>query len=695
MITLSLINTICGLIYLAAAIFIVVTFEKKNHFKIFITALTITGLWASFNAGQELLYTRATFLDWVITGTQILFTLQNFAWILLLIVLINYAIIQNPQATRSLKAIKYVAVSSTLISLGYTLLWLAPSAIKFAPSSIGLASNLALALVGLILTENLWRNASLDVLWRVKHFCIGVAALFAFDFITIADGLLWQQLDLVFIEIRAIITLLIFPLLFISINRLRTAGSRLQLTRRMTFHSATLVATGLYLLLIGFAGYYIRYFGGSWGGVLQGVFLILTILLLAALLASNTLRAYARNYITGHFFDLKYDYRDEWLRLIDTIADTRDGSDLRLRLIRAIADIMDSPGGVLFQWNDVYQDYRYALDWNFAEIQGKEQANSPLVQNLHHHGVIIHERNGVLGSSSSSFLAYPKAWIIIGLEHRERLLGFIFLRNSRVSRSTDSEDKLLLRIVGRQAAGYLAEYIATQTLAESREIRLFNRRFAFVIHDIKTVIYQMSLLLSNATKHAGNIQFQEDLIISVRESVDSMKKILNQINAERSKKQEASIIDACSMIQHLAEQRKRSGAYIELSVPSDPISISAEETQLNSVFNQLLQNALEVNSNNRSVKLKVRQLNSWAEISIQDYGPGMDERFIREQLFTPLRSTKLTGYGIGMYQVQEIVRELGGQVTVDSLPGHGTTITVVLPLADFTPRNFITPMVAS
>jgi len=59
----------------------------------------------------------------------------------------------------------------------------------------------------------------------------------------------------------------------------------------------------------------------------------------------------------------------------------------------------------------------------------------------------------------------------------------------------------------------------------------------------------------------------------------------------------------------------------------------------------------------------------------------MTQQFINEELFRPLKTTKLGGFGIGSYQVRELMRDLGGDVTVESAVGQGTCVTLSMPLA--------------
>jgi len=67
-------------------------------------------------------------------------------------------------------------------------------------------------------------------------------------------------------------------------------------------------------------------------------------------------------------------------------------------------------------------------------------------------------------------------------------------------------------------------------------------------------------------------------------------------------------------------------------------------------------------------------------VSVTDTGPGMSEEFVRTSLFTPFRSTKDGGWGIGLYQVRDIIERHQGTITVSSAPGQGTTFRVRLPL---------------
>ena len=97
------------------------------------------------------------------------------------------------------------------------------------------------------------------------------------------------------------------------------------------------------------------------------------------------------------------------------------------------------------------------------------------------------------------------------------------------------------------------------------------------------------------------------------------------------------------------------------------------------MFRQLLANAVEAAGRSGRVEVAIAEDGPMAAITVSDNGPGMDAAFLREDLFKPLRSSKAAGYGIGMYQVRELLRKAQGRIRVRSAPGQGTKIEVLLP----------------
>jgi putative PEP-CTERM system histidine kinase len=213
-------------------------------------------------------------------------------------------------------------------------------------------------------------------------------------------------------------------------------------------------------------------------------------------------------------------------------------------------------------------------------------------------------------------------------------------------------------------------------------LEIFNRRFAFVIHDIKTTINQLSLMLKNAEKHGENPAFQKDLLASVRDSVAAMSRILEQINAERKRTPAVSAIDLAALVERVVGQREKiGGASIQIDCKFRPIHVMGDDYRLTAIVGHLVQNAMDAAGAHGQVTLSLQPTDGMVALEVSDNGSGMDPGFVRDHLFQPFQSTKGSGYGIGAYQCRELIRELGGRLTVHSLPGEGTTMSVVLPAA--------------
>jgi hypothetical protein len=150
-----------------------------------------------------------------------------------------------------------------------------------------LFAHVIFAIVGLMLVEQIYRNAVIGFRWAIKFLCIGLGGLFIIDFIVYSKSLLFSKLDSSLWDTRGIINALIVPLLAISCYRLQSETIKIAISRKIAFHTTVLFGTGLYLILMSLAGIYIRDYGGNWGEIAQIIFIFLAILLLLILFVAG------------------------------------------------------------------------------------------------------------------------------------------------------------------------------------------------------------------------------------------------------------------------------------------------------------------------------------------------------------------------------------------------------------------------
>ncbi len=543
-----------------------------------------------------------------------------------------------------------------------------------------IAGGLGLALLGLVLIENVARGAAPGGFWSVKFLAIGLGGIFVYDFFLYSDALLFRQLDVDLLQARGAVHLILAPVLALGATR-RPNMRPLSVSHSMAFHTAALLGAGCYLVLMGAAGLYVREFGGRWGLVLQVGFLFASVVLLAVLVGSGRIRAHARVLVAKHFFAYKYDYRVEWLRFIAALSEGGMETDARRRVVGAVANIVDSPGGALWL-RDEHGAHHLVATLNQPRAALPERLEPELAAFLDQQRWILvvdewrarGERYGEL--TLPAWVEAAPVWLLVPLAREDGLSGVLALQPPRAPRKLDWEDFDLLRTLASEAASRLSEHEAMQALADARQLELFNRRFAFVVHDLKTIISQMSLVLKNADAHAGNPAFQRDLVVSVAESVDSMNALLAQINAERGRADRVELVGlARALIERLPD-----GAPVALDAAVASLDAAGDERRLKMILTHLVKNAREAAGPAGRVTVRIGAEAGRGLVEVVDDGPGMDAAFVRDKLFRPFASTKDGGFGIGAYQCRELVRELGGQLVVDSTPGRGTTFRVLLPL---------------
>ncbi len=544
-------------------------------------------------------------------------------------------------------------------------------------------ARVGLAVLGIVLVEQLYRNRSAQERWAIKFACLGIGAMFAYDFYLYSNTMLFHQVDPDIWAARGVINALTVPLIAVSMARSASWSSELALSRRVMFHSAALFGSAIYLLAMGSAGYYLRFVGGSWGTVMQVAFLFGALILLVVILFSGTFRSWLKVFISKHFYSYNYDYREEWLRFTRTLSE--HGPGLGVRTISAVAELVESPGGVLFlrRESGVFEPDSYL---QVPARAAEEPADSLFCQFLETKQWVVDVEEcradpAMYGDLElPAWLAeFPRCWLVLPLIMQGRLSGFMLLMQPRSRVALNWEVIDLLKIAGNQAASYLAQQDAANALMVARQFESFNRMSTFVVHDLKNLVSQLSLLIPNAEKHRNNPEFQRDMLDTVNHSVQKMKLLLQKLS--RSESPEHLVPLAIDQVLRQAVALKAAfEPHPVFDIVDAGLKVLADRERLERVLGHLIQNAIEATPKDGSVSVGLRRQDDAVLISIVDTGEGMSEEFIRERLFKPFESTKSAGMGIGVFESREYIDELGGKLDVASTPGHGTTFTVILPL---------------
>ncbi|RDH81022.1 MAG: PEP-CTERM system histidine kinase PrsK [endosymbiont of Galathealinum brachiosum] len=635
--------------------------------------------------------------SFLLETTLLLELFRSLAWFAFLLVMLRTAYKSSDQVNKNFK-ITFAGLSIFILGLMLLVLYRVAggSFFELIAGNDVLIGHLLISIGGIVIIEQLYRNTSEEHRWALKYLWIGIGGMFAYDFYLYSDAFLFQRIDNELWNARGFIHAMVVPLIAVAIKRemrwsIGDDSIDIFLSRRMVFHTTTLLGAGAYLIFIGFGGYYVRDMGGEWGAVAQATFLFAAVMILAVLLFSGRIRARLKVGIDKHFFHYKYDYREEWLRIIRTLSSHDKSIRLHERAIRALAQIIDSPGGLLVmeRENGCFEsDER----WNYRSISVREPADSAFIKFLSEQQFVIsldeynndpdmYTRLGPL--EIPEWISGNKdAWLVVPLMLQDHMMGFVvLLRSPAHERYFNWEDSDLLKTAGRQAASHLAQYDAAQALVSAKRFEEVNRLSAFIVHDVKNMVGQLSMVVSNAAKHKSNPMFIDDAIITVENSVNKMNKLLVRLRGG-GESDGYGPVGLCALLEDSIRNCTKAGT---LPIPvlnclNQNVQVTADKDRMSANIAHIIQNAQDATNEKDSITVRLSKQGNFAIIEVEDTGEGMDEAFIHDRLFQPFESTKGT-MGIGVFQVREYVHKLGGQLDVESQIGQGTIFRLHIPLS--------------
>ncbi|HUN44463.1 MAG TPA: XrtA/PEP-CTERM system histidine kinase PrsK [Acetobacteraceae bacterium] len=543
--------------------------------------------------------------------------------------------------------------------------------------SAGTALKLGFAVANILLLENLYFNTPVEMRWHINVLCIALGGMFLYDLFLYADALLFHRISGTLFAARAPVAALASPLIAVAVVRDRRWAVDIHVSRDVVFHSATLVLSGIFLLGLAVTGEIARRIGANWGSVAEVSLLFGGLLAVGVTITSASARSRIRSLLVDHFFSHRYDYRKEWMHCIEILTAPVAHTGLSTRAIRAVAEVVDSPAGALFVRAPDEVAFQWAGSWNMPAVALAIPPGHALVPEFRDGDWIVEIDR--MSAGAAWFEALPRVWLAVPLNHLGTLIGFVVLAQSRAHFKLDREAYDLLRVVGREVASRVAEQRAAQVLLQTRQLREYSQRFAFVLHDIKNVSGQLSMLLTNAEIHADNPEFQRDMLATVRASVGKISRLLSRLQAERQERTH-SLTAVGERLRQVAEEcRATCNADIILEIDDGAAAGAAIHPEsFDTVVTHVLNNAVEA-SGGKAVVLRMRREALSLVVDIVDQGPGMTPEFIRDRLFQPFASTKSGGHGIGAFQARELLREAGGDLLVLSRPRHGTTMRLLLP----------------
>jgi putative PEP-CTERM system histidine kinase len=670
-------HALAAILFGALAVWQVQRQVRDSQGLILLCASLFTALWA-------LLVAMTSHFS---VATQLSEQLRNAGWLGFMYVLWRNG--EKAHRARTVAALYAVLIGVIVLATGLILMGeigtVSPRLLDamFAASAV---IRMMIAVGALLLVHNLYNAATVETRAAIRLPMFALALMWVYDLNLYTISYLARASADELSALRGIVTATA-ALIFALATR-RSHNWNVRLSRTVTFQSLSLVAIGGYVVVMLAISSALELIGGEYARLAQVSFVFGASVIALVLLPSSRLRAWFRVKISKHLFQHRYDYRAEWLRFTDTLGRPGEGAiPLETRVIQAVADITESPGGLLLL-PEPGGGLVARARWNWQLIDPPvSAASSETAHWLEASGRVV-ELDQIRGGGSSGdedarhipewLLGEPRAWAMIPLVHFGRLAGVVILERPPIARMLDWEDFDLLRVVGRQVASYLAEARGQEALSDAQRFDEFNRRFAFIMHDIKNLVSQLSLVTRNAERHADNPEFRADMIVTLKNSTARMNDLLARLSQHNKARPEEPRAVALQSIAESIAKAKRAAHPVIVGGTSGLI-LRADPARLEQALSHLVQNAIDASPAAEPVSINPRIAGDDIAIDVIDSGKGMSPSFIREQLFKPFSSTKDGGFGIGAFEARALIAAMGGRIEVASREGKGSRFTIILP----------------
>jgi len=551
---------------------------------------------------------------------------------------------------------------------------------------LGIIGNVVLALIGLAIIEQLFRNTSARHRWATKYLFFGAGGIFAFDFYLYADALLFRSVDQDLWAARGIVHTVAVPLLAIASARNKNWSLNIFVSRDIILNTTAILSGGVYLLVMAGAGYYLKEFGGDWGKIGQVMFLTLAVVFLFIILTSSQLRAKTKVFLSKHFYKNKYDYRIEWLRLTEDLNVEVENKDHYKTVIEAMANIVDARSGALWLLDDTGH-YKNVEVWQGLQKDIMVERDSSLTKFMDEKGFVINAKE--LDSYADEYkdllvpdwmLKINQIWLIVPLHGRDVLEGFIILADPLIERPINWEDRDLLKTAAKQITSYLTVLTTSAQLAEAKQFEVFTRLSAYMVHDLKNIAAELELIAVNSKKHTENPEFVKDAFDTVENAAGDINRLLAQLRNRIVKSENKAHADLVMIVNEVVDSKKHLCPEPQFKVPAGSYQVYLEKQRFINVLAHLIDNAQQATEKGGEIKVTLTTEKNMHIVGIKDDGHGMDDDFIKHRLFKPFDTTKgNAGMGIGMYESREFIRQQGGDINVQSNPGKGTIIALQVP----------------
>ncbi|MBK7090489.1 MAG: PEP-CTERM system histidine kinase PrsK [bacterium] len=543
----------------------------------------------------------------------------------------------------------------------------------------------------LLIVANAFGLLQLESTYRASHGrlrrslvlpILTTALLLAVNIVSGMMGLLIARVEFMSIQISALLMMGSFVLLARFVVYEERQGQGVVVSREAVYSSVALVLIGGYFIVIGAAVKLLVSLGGSPQIFLSVLAAFVVILFFVALIMSGSIRNRWRSIVDRSIYSGKVELLTEITAFAEDVTAATDRQEMFAAIEHVLQHRCSMNNTVIYLRGDKLGEFvkRYP-----ETVLGAESA-AELEQYLFRIGRMSNASQFLalglsLKNDERAFVESYSSCELIPLVARKEFVGFIACQSDK---PIPDDVRFLIDSISHQLALSLLSVKQSEKLLETRELASFTKVSSFVIHDVKNLISMLSMIMQNAERKFDDPRFQQMTTETLRGAQERMKRLINRLSSPSDHLD--FVLTNCDLHQtllSLIEEMKLS-AQNKITVVTEienlPM-VRGNEEKLRSVLSNLIINAIEAMPNGGELRFLATQDDNTASLTVQDTGSGMTAEFMRDRLFRPFQTSKPSGLGIGLFQSRELVEQMGGQLTVTSVVGQGSSFKLKLKKA--------------
>ena len=470
-------------------------------------------------------------------------------------------------------------------------------------------------------------------------------------------------------------------------TRLREVFVNTYVSQQALFGSVTFIVIGLYLLVVGAVGEWLRRTNQPLGVGFSVVVVFGALVGLAVAVFSKTVRADVQRFLIRNFYRSKYDYRAQWLQVTEAFEQAASKEAIMDRLLDLL--IKTFPTTAISVWSFREADRRFCQIRSMIpekEPDSLELSHPVIVQLLENDEPVLIEESLARRSDGASFardpLAASGAALCFPIRAQGRLTVFVALGRQLRGEAYGVDDCDLLRGISHHVGALLSHAGLAEERQAAAELEALHRFSVFCLHDLKNLAARLSLVAQNAKNHGKDPAFQESAMRTVTDTANKMTTLMSKLSMNSFKPMPVATPEAIDMSNLIDETvapiRREGNIGLDVSGESVPLVMAVRE-QLHQVLLNVVLNAKQAIGEKGNISIAIEQMNGSVVVTVDDTGSGIPSSML-EALFRPSQSSKPGGLGIGLYQCKQIVEAHHGTIRVRSEEGKGTQVRIELPI---------------